>query len=139
MLLYLAGPMTGYPNFNFPAFERAVLALRQQNYVVWSPHESDAERKWAEETPTYNPAIGDPGRTSQENLSYFLAYDLPHVCAADGVAVLPGWQTSRGARIETYVAFQLGIPVANYVYGDEFYVNRNVVGRYEHPDFSREP
>jgi hypothetical protein len=35
-----------------------------------------------------------------------LAYDLLLLMTrADGIAMLPGWQASRGAQIENYVAF----------------------------------
>ena len=137
MRLYLAGPMTGYPEFNFPAFEAAATDLRRMNYVVWSPHESDLEAAWkAEHAATYSPANGDPGGSGMESHRFFLAVDLQHVCTSDALAVLDGWQASLGARIETYVAFQLDMPVHRYTPG-ELLDESNRIGRYEHPDISR--
>lgn len=136
MRLYLAGPMTGYPEFNFPAFEEAAVDLRRMNYVVWSPHESDLEAEWAATSPGYSRATGDPGSTTELSHRYFLAVDLAEVCKSDGVAVLPGWQASLGAKLETYVAFNLDIPVHRYESG-ELLSESNRVGKYEHPDINR--
>lgn len=139
MKLYLAGPMTGYPEFNFPAFERAAFDLRRQGYDVWSPHESDLESAWKEKhAATYDPETGSPGAGVHESHRYFLAEDLRHVCAADAVAVLDGWEASLGARIETYVAFQLGIPVRPYEEGVPF-EHAHTYNRFIHPHISREP
>lgn len=138
MRLYLAGPMTGYPDFNFPAFERAAVDLRQQGYLVWSPHESNMEADWAAtHRSTYDPAKGDPGSSPEYSHRYFLAEDLRHVCESDTVAVLDGWEASLGARIETYVAFQLGIPVRPYEEGVPF-EHAYTYNRFIHPHISRE-
>jgi len=136
--LYLCGPMTGYPEFNFPAFELAATDLRRQGYVVWSPHESDLESEWAKQhSATYRPAVGEPGASSTEALRYFLATDLREVCMADELAVLDGWEASRGCIIETYVAFQLGIPVKPYETGVPF-ADAYHYNRFQHPHINRE-
>ena len=41
--LYLAGPMRGYPRFNFDAFDKARHALRLRGYAVLCPAELDVE------------------------------------------------------------------------------------------------
>ncbi len=89
--LYLSGPMRGYPSFNVFAFHRATGHLRKLGYDVFSP----AERK----------------EHGEKSLAYYMALDLPEVCAADAVAVLPGWQDSQGAQLEVYVARECGKPI----------------------------
>ena len=39
--VYLAGPMRGIANFNFPAFDFAAHKLRNQGFYVFSPAERD--------------------------------------------------------------------------------------------------
>lgn len=89
--LYIAGPMTGYADFNRPAFFLAEEGLRSAGFEVLNParHEQDAGRAWAD----------------------YMRVDLADVLRADGVAVLPGWELSRGARLEVHVAHELSIPV----------------------------
>lgn len=99
MKLYLAGPMRGYPAFNFPAFHTAAAALRAAGYTVWSPAERDEQEGFNPNTDVAQP------------LKYYMKYDLPAVLDADAVAVLPGWEKSTGACLETHVARAVGMPV----------------------------
>lgn len=138
MKLYLAGPMRGYPGFNFAAFEAAARDLRRQNYSVWSPHESDKEQEWAERQRNhYDPATGHAGEDHRDTLRFFMATDLPAVLSSDAVAVLDGWEASAGCQVETYVAFQCGIPVKAYEPGIPFDMAHEF-HRYVHPHFNRE-
>lgn len=93
--VYLAGPMRGYPLFNFPAFHDAAALLRADGYEVWSPAENDVE-------------IFDPNNGTPKPMSHYMERDLPAICRADAVAVLPGWEKSEGARLEVDVAWRLG-------------------------------
>lgn len=92
MVLYLAGPMSGLPDFNFPAFHAAAARLRAQGYVV------------------INPAELDDGDTSH-SWDYYMRRDIPMLLTAQAVAVLPGWEQSRGATLEVTIARALGMPV----------------------------
>lgn len=101
--VYLAGPMTGYKDFNFPAFHQAAAVLKKQfNLAVWSPAADDLNEGF------------DPSKDEAKPLAVYMAKDLPRVCEADGVVVLPGWKTSRGASIEVAVALGLHKPVVRY-------------------------
>lgn len=102
--VYLAGPMRGLPEFNFPAFREAAADLRARGHLVTSPAEMDEELD------------GFDGKGNVEPLPFqdYMARDLPAVCAADAVVVLPGWQRSQGAQLEVYVAETVGIPVLRY-------------------------
>lgn len=89
MRLYIAGPMTGLPDFNYPAFYAAADRLRAAGYEV------------------ENPAENKP-----EGTASWLAYmrmSLVQISPVDGIALLPGWQDSKGASLEVHIAESLGL------------------------------
>lgn len=45
----------------------------------------------------------------------FMRICIVQLAQSKEVVVMPGWQTSRGARLEVFVAGELGIPVTEYV------------------------
>ena len=109
MKVYICGPMTGIPRFNLPAFDAAAVELRACGYEVISPGELDdpVVRQMEWDSPDGSPLakVGTWGS--------FLARDV-QLLADDGIRaifVLPGWESSRGARLETFVAFLLDMPI----------------------------
>jgi nucleoside 2-deoxyribosyltransferase len=108
---YLAGPMRGYADFNFPQFHAAAAALRAAGWLVFSPAERDiavhGEDVFASKT-------GDLEDIKQTGFSLreALAADTQYIALqADAVIVLPDWQRSSGAVAETALAKALGLPV----------------------------
>lgn len=91
MKLYLAGGMTGYEDFNKPAFFRGAAELRCRGHEVLNPaeHEEKPGMDWID----------------------YMRKDLRLLSQCEAVAVLPGWNKSRGARLEVYIAVSLGMPV----------------------------
>lgn len=117
MKVYLAGPMSGFPAFNIPAFDAAAEDLRALGHEVVSPAEVDGpitrEVLLQSETGTHDDLPKDEG------WSFYLARDF-RILADEGVeaiVTLDGWETSKGARCEVAVAEVLGIPRYDY---DEF-------------------
>jgi hypothetical protein len=111
---YLAGPMSGVPYFNFPAFHAAAAKLRAEGFYVFNPAEADIDRSGVDPS-VLNPA-GDPnGETSKiPGLSRreCLAADLQWIAMeADTIALLPGWEKSSGARAEKALADALNLQV----------------------------
>lgn len=110
--VYVSGPMSGIPHFNFHAFDEAAATLRTRGFDVVSPAELDDPKDRAK-------ALASPDGLSYDGKSWgdFLARDV-RVLADDGieaVCVLPGWENSRGARLETFVAKAiLDLPVFSY-------------------------
>jgi hypothetical protein len=102
MRLYVAGPMSGYPEHNFPAFRAATDALRKMGHTVTSPVEMD-------EGEGFNPGGADVVAGSAQ-WADFLARDVKVVAdpTIDGLVVLDGWEQSRGAALEVHVARELG-------------------------------
>lgn len=105
MRLYLAGPMRGIPLFNFPAFEKAAAEIRAGGHEVWSPAEQDVMHDGLDVTKHAD--FSAPPQT----FSHYMRRDLAAVCDAEAVAVLPGWEKSKGARLEVHVARACDKPI----------------------------
>lgn len=89
---YIAGPMTGLPNFNHPAFTEAAARGRAAGRVILNP----AENFGGDQTRHY---------------SEYLRAAVAQVMSADAIALLDGWENSKGARLEVHVAQILGLPI----------------------------
>jgi hypothetical protein len=112
MTLYVAGPMSGYPGNNFLAFDAAAEDLRKRGFAVVSPAELDDEETRAKALASID---GAEDLTSGETHGDYLSRDVKLIAdLVDGVCVLPGWQNSKGARLETFIAFLYGKPVTHY-------------------------
>jgi len=92
MKVYIAGPMTGLPDYNYPAFFAAEKALRELGYE------------------TINPARTE-GREGCKTWLDYMRAALRDVADADAIAMLPGWADSRGATVEYNLGKSLGLPV----------------------------
>lgn len=111
--VYVAGPMRGIPEFNFPAFHAAADMLRQIGCTVFNPAAKDNERHGTDISKG-NAAGCEEIAAKQHgfNLREALGLDLAWICAeADAVALLPGWQKSKGATAEKATAEALGLLV----------------------------
>jgi hypothetical protein len=89
--LYVSGPMTGYADFNYPAFHEAAAFWRSQGHEVVSPAELNVDTDGAWEQ--------------------YLRNDLRALLDCDAITLLPGWEDSRGANLELHVAKTLGMTV----------------------------
>lgn len=104
--VYICGPMTGHPQFNFPLFDRTAHRLRKRGYTVITPSELDNEetRTAALASPDGNPGSGT---SNGETWGDFLSRDVKLLADEPGleaIVCLPGWLTSRGARLEVFCA-----------------------------------
>jgi hypothetical protein len=89
--VYVSGPMTGLPELNFPAFHAAAAALRARGFSVQNPAE-------------INP---DPGAAWDQ----CMRADIKALCDCDVIALMPGWENSKGAHLELHIAHRIGIRV----------------------------
>lgn len=109
MNVYLAGPMRGYPEFNYPAFDAAAKRLRESGYAVFNPADHDRS--------SGIDLAGTSGSQDDLDAAGFsirdaLGADLAWITAtADMLCVLPGWEHSKGACAEVATAHAIGIPV----------------------------
>lgn len=110
---YVAGPMRGIPEFNFPAFNAAAAKLRAEGWTVFNPAEKDNERHGTDISK--GNMTGDESiATAQHgfNLREALAIDLDFICReADAIALLPSWERSKGANAEKATADALGLEI----------------------------
>lgn len=98
-LIYLSGPMSGLPDFNFPAFNELAKILRGKGYNVVNPAEIEEE----------------PGKEWHE----YLRKDIRAMMDCDTICLLPGWDKSKGARLELHIALELGFKVMAAVKTDK--------------------
>lgn len=108
--IYLAGPMRGIPEFNFPRFNAVAKALRANGHEVFNPAERDTERHGGVDISTGNSdgSIEKAKATHGFSLRAALADDLEYICkCANTVALLPGWEKSDGAQAEWRAAIAL--------------------------------
>jgi hypothetical protein len=116
--IYIAGPMTGYPEFNFPAFFTAQYTLEKQGWKVWNPANKDEEAG----------VVGGAGWEKGDDQALMksgwdfkeaFTWDLDKVVNSDGIYLLPGWEKSSGARAEhaAAVAIQARYPEYKIIYG----------------------
>lgn len=112
--LYVSGPMSGHPDHNFPAFHEAARQERSYGYDVVSPAELDLEEQGG---------IPDPVEVGGKEYIEYLSRDVLHVVGVDAIIALPGWQKSRGAKFEAYIAAGLEKPVYSYTTRDRIAIH----------------
>lgn len=110
--VYLSGPMSGLPNHNVEEFNRAAAALRAVGWTV------------------FNPAESFEGRLDLPRKDY-MAVDIEALLAvaknSGCVAVLPGWEKSRGAQTEVRIAHELAMPVWKLEPDNDYRVRERIV------------
>lgn len=107
--VYLAGPMSNIPDCNFPLFNQVTQRLRRQGFDVTNPAEMDL-------ATGYQP---DPqGTVSPQFYADAMRRDIEALAKVDAIALLPGWQDSRGARLEKSIAEALNLKIYDVVEND---------------------
>ncbi|MBN3853814.1 DUF4406 domain-containing protein [Paraburkholderia sp. Ac-20340] len=91
MRIYIAGPMTGIPELNFPRFHAEAARLRGLGHDVINPAE-------------INPAAGTEWAAA-------MRADIRELVTCEGICLLPGFEGSRGARLERHIALELGLEI----------------------------
>jgi hypothetical protein len=91
--------MFGYADRNEGVFKAVQRSLETRGYSVISPWQAEAE----------NPT---PGRA--QSWDWYMRKCIMLLLQCEGVAVLPDWECSAGARLEVQIAQALKIPVKPY-------------------------
>lgn len=100
--IYVAGPMTGYPEFNFPAFFAAADRLKAEGWNVFNPAAKDEEANLDPEAVK----TGDDKLAIKKgfNIREAFMWDADKVINGDAIYMLRGWEASPGARAEHAIA-----------------------------------
>lgn len=101
---YLAGPMRGYPLYNFSEFARGALALRKAGYFIESPAEYDLAKGLNPAEPLdsdTNAQVFDINAVLKEDFEIILE-------RCQGIVLLPGWRKSSGTCAEVVVGYYSG-------------------------------
>jgi hypothetical protein len=108
MKYYLSGPMTGIPDYNFPAFKKVREDLTERGLKVVSAEEMGQELgfDWYD----------------------YLRRDLAiMVQECDKIVLLPGWWKSKGAMLELTVAACLNFDIYLWADVDLVYVDAKIL------------
>lgn len=90
--LYISGPMTGIPEYNYPAFMKAAMWLREKGFEVVNPAELSTpsdDKQWVD----------------------YMREDIKHLVDCTAIYMLKGWEASKGAKLELLIAEGLGMRV----------------------------
>lgn len=90
--IFLAGPMTGIAGNNYDAFFKEEARLKKIGFRVM------------------NPARNAPTGLEWED---YMRRSIKMLLKSDMVARLPGWEKSKGARLELDIATHLGMDIFN--------------------------
>lgn len=101
MRVYIAGPMRGYPEYNFPAFDAAAKEWRRAGHDAVNPAELDRVDGVHEFT--------DP--LPHDFLRDAMRRDLRAICECDAIVLLPGWEHSAGVKVELALAELLKLQI----------------------------
>jgi len=89
--IYIAGPMTGYENYNFAAFNEAAQKLRNAGFVAVNP--------------------ADHGIVTGADWPDYLRDDIAKLATCEAIHFLPGWSKSKGATLEHHIAVALAMDI----------------------------
>lgn len=100
--MYIAGPMTGYEDFNFPAFNRTANMFRGMGWEIFNPAEKESEKGLDFEAKK----TGDAVLAIEKGFDFreVFTWDVSKVIESDAIYMLAGWEQSPGARAEHAVA-----------------------------------
>ena len=109
LVIFLSGPMREYPALNHYAFHEYAEWLRSYGFTVISPADHDHEIGIHPEDEDFDVLADTFGA---ETISTLMAWCLTKVLReATMVALMGGWEQSKGALAEIAAAKSVGIPV----------------------------
>ena len=107
--IYIAGPMTGFPDHNIPAFNAAAKRLRAEGHFVINPVALSSLFGTPEELSDSFAAYYDPSGCSGDDdgiAENVMAADIAAVRSCNAIYLLNGWENSKGALKEVHTAIE---------------------------------
>lgn len=100
--VYICGPMSGYPEGNYPAFDEVKDRAIKFGFEVVSPVDLNRMDNMPVPDENANPL-------SEATFHFIVKRDLNAVMGCKGLILLPQWCYSKGALTEYYLARWLGL------------------------------
>ena len=103
-VIYIAGPMRGLPESNYPQFENVARFLRSEGWDVCSPVEIGS-------------AFGTAAELNADPVKLYRAMDAERDTlrtSCDAILLLPGWERSRGARAELTISLEKHLEIITF-------------------------
>lgn len=91
MIVYISGAMTGVKDYNYPLFFKIEEELSKNGIK------------------SINPAR--LGYVEEYSWSDYLRRDIKALMDADAILMLDGWEEAKGAKLEKYIAEEIGMKV----------------------------
>lgn len=88
--VYLSGAITNNPKYK-EEFASTAKYLKRLGFKVFNPASYPEHKAWEWED--------------------YLRRDIPLLCKCDAIIMINDWRTSKGARLERFIAEKLGIEV----------------------------
>ena len=108
--IYIAGPMRGYEDYNYPAFDRQQKVLEDQGWVVINPAEMDRD----DDKPINGPMQFDPDNNYEDHefMRQALKRDMDVICDdCTAIYMMSNWEKSKGAKAEWALAKAIGLDI----------------------------
>ena len=96
--IYIAGPMTGYKNYNFDSFDDAAALLRSRCWKVINPADLDRIYEGWDTYPPEDLVIDARFKVR------VMRRDLDAIMECDAIYFLKGWEQSAGVKVERALA-----------------------------------
>lgn len=126
MRVYIAGPMTGKKFYNVDEFQFAAYRWRAHGHTAHLPFYANSRVWHRHYGRTFNPYVdkcdyGDP------LLPEMIIEDLIELRQTDAIALLPGWENSKGTKAEILMALTFRKPIYDAVTMERMCLTAEVV------------
>ena len=103
-VIYIAGPMRGLPESNYPQFENVARFLRSEGWDACSPVETGSAFGTADELNANPTRLAVAMEAERDALR----------TSCDAILLLPGWERSKGTRAELIIALEKNLEIITF-------------------------